>query len=97
MQKSIEEAFGHVLTFGLGLGYYAYIVSAMSQVEFVTIVEVNPQISSLFRQYLLPQFPQRQKIHIVQAEAFNYARNHLASGMFDYVFTDLWHDAAERY
>ncbi len=95
MRRPIEAAFGHVLTFGLGLGYYAYMVSAMPQVEFVTIVEINPQVISLFRQYLLPKFPQRQKIHIVQADAFAYAKSHLASGQFDYVFTDLWHDASD--
>jgi hypothetical protein len=27
MIKPVDEAFGHVLTYGLGLGYYAYMVS----------------------------------------------------------------------
>ena len=27
MKEAVDQAFGNVLTFGLGLGYYAYMVS----------------------------------------------------------------------
>ena len=31
MKEAVDQAFGHVLTFGLGLGYYAYMVSEKEQ------------------------------------------------------------------
>ncbi|MGK7377131.1 hypothetical protein ACSFXN_04765 [Planococcus sp. 1R117A] len=36
MKEPIEQAFGKVLTFGLGLGYYAYMVSEKDNVDSVT-------------------------------------------------------------
>lgn len=39
MKDAVDKAFGHVLAFGLGLGYYAYMVSEKDQVESITIVE----------------------------------------------------------
>ena len=55
MKEPVEQAFGHVLTFGLGLGYYAYMVSEKENVESVTIVEMNPNVIRLFKKYILPQ------------------------------------------
>ena len=36
MKEPVDGAFGNVLTFGLGLGYYAYMVSEKENVESVT-------------------------------------------------------------
>ena len=49
MKKSISEATGNVLTYGLGLGYYAYMVSMKENVESVTIVEKDKEIIDLFK------------------------------------------------
>lgn len=95
MKEPVEQAFGHVLTFGLGLGYYAYMVSEKENVESVTIVEMNPDVIRLFKKYILPQFKQAQKITIIQADAFEYAQNQLPKGQYDFVFTDLWHDVSD--
>ena len=37
--EAIDEAHGKVITFGLGLGYYAYMVSEKADVSSVTVVE----------------------------------------------------------
>lgn len=95
MKEPVEQAFGHVLTFGLGLGYYAYMVSEKENVESVTIVEMNPNVIRLFKKYILPQFKQAQKITIIQADAFEYAQNQLPKEQYDFVFTDLWHDVSD--
>lgn len=95
MKEPVEAAFGNVLTFGLGLGYYAYMVSIKDNVSSVTIVEANEHVIRLFKKHILPQFAHGHKIHIIQADAFEYAERELSSGAYDYVFTDLWHDVSD--
>ncbi|HOP75209.1 MAG TPA: hypothetical protein PLC07_09205 [Bacillota bacterium] len=95
MREAVDKARGRVLTFGLGLGYYAYMVSEKENVESVTIVESNRDIIDLFTGYILPQFKNAHKITILQTDAFDYAKNHMAKGGFDVVFTDLWHDVSD--
>lgn len=95
MKEPVAAAFGRVLTFGLGLGYYAYMVSEKDNVDSVTIVEINEDVIHLFKRHILPQFKQAQKIRIVHGDAFDFARTHLARNAYDYVFTDLWHDVSD--
>ena len=56
MKEAVDKASGNVLTFGLGLGYYAYMVSEKENVESVTIVDSNEDVIDLFKKYVLPQF-----------------------------------------
>lgn len=95
MKEPIEQAFGHVLTFGLGLGYYPYMVSLMDTVSSITIVEKNEHVIALFQSYILPQFTNGHKINIIQMDAFEYASNSFGNVHYDYVFTDLWHDVSD--
>lgn len=95
MKEAVDQAFGNVLTFGLGLGYYAYMVSEKDNVETVTIVEMNEDVIHLFTKYILPQFQNAHKIKIIQADAFEYAEEHLSKEKYDFVFTDLWHDVSD--
>lgn len=95
MKEPVEEAFGNVLTFGLGLGYYAYMVSEKENVESVTVVEMNDDVINLFKKHVLPQFKNAHKIKIIKADAFEYAKQHLSKVKYDFVFTDLWHDVSD--
>jgi len=95
MKEPIEQAFGNVLTYGLGLGYYAYMVSEKENVDRVTIVEMNEDVISLFKTHILPQFQHAHKITIVQADAFEYAEQEMAKGRYDVVFADIWHDVSD--
>ena len=95
MKQPVEEAFGNVLTFGLGLGYYTYMVSEKENVYSVTVVEANKDVIGLFETYILPQFKNRHKVKIIQEDAFEFAEKHMGSEKFDYVFTDLWHDVSD--
>ena len=92
MKKSISEATGNVLTYGLGLGYYAYMVSMKDNVESVTIVEKDKGIIDLFTRYILPQFKNKSKIKIINDDAFNYFKKDI---YYDYVFVDIWHDPSD--
>ncbi len=94
MRRPIEMAHGRVLAYGLGLGYFAYMAACKPAVEQVTVVERDPEVISLFKTEILPQFAEKEKIQVVQADAFAFAGSRQADG-FDYVFCDLWHDASD--
>lgn len=93
IQPCVKASRGRVLTFGLGLGYYAFHCLLKSDVDSVTVVEQNPDIIELFRTMLLPHFPRPDALQIIQADAFDYAKMHLQA--YDTVFTDLWHDVSD--
>lgn len=95
MKEAVDQAFGNVLAFGLGLGYYAYMISEKEHVESITVVESNEDVIHLFKQYILPQFNNAGKINIIKADAFEFARKYLPEGNYDFVFTDLWHDVSD--
>ncbi len=94
-EDAIEAAHGKVVTFGLGLGYYAYMVSEKAEVDEVTVVELSEGVIRLFEKHILPKMPNRHKIKIVNADAFEYARNIMPSEKFDYAFVDTWRDASD--
>lgn len=95
MREPIARSRGRVLTLGLGLGYFAFCASQKKEVERVTVVERDGEVISLFRQYLLPQFPHADKIEIVQSDAFAYLEQQKTGENFDYLFADLWHDQSD--
>lgn len=95
MKKPIEKAEGNVLVYGLGLGYYAYMISLKSNVNYITIIERDESVISLFKDYILPQFENRNKIKIIQCDAFEYAENKAREEKYDFVFVDLWHDISD--
>lgn len=94
-EEAINSAHGRVVTFGLGLGYYAYMASEKSEVESVTVVELSEKAINLFSKHILPQMPNSHKIKIVQSDAFEYAEEIMPSEKFDYAFVDTWRDASD--
>lgn len=92
---AVERARGKVLTYGLGLGYFAYMASCKPEVTSVTVVDISPDVITLFREHILPQFPFKDKINIVMSDAFEYAENVMPSEKYDYVFADIWHDVGD--
>lgn len=92
MKKPIEESFGNVLTYGLGLGYFAYMTSLKENVESITIVENDCNVINLFEKYILTQFEFGDKIKIIQSDAYFYAGKKIK---YDYVFVDIWHDPTD--
>ena len=92
MQESIGEAHGNVLTLGCGMGYFAYMAALKDSVDHVTIVEKEPEVISLFRTCILPQFSCKDKISIIEADAFEYMST-LEDGKYDYCFADIWYGA----
>lgn len=93
--KAIEAASGKVITFGLGLGYYAYMVSEKKSVESITVVEKSPEVIELFREHILPQFKNKDKVKIVCADAFEFAEKEMPKENFNFAFVDTWRDAGD--
>ncbi len=91
----IQKAHGKVLTFGLGLGYFAYSAANKINVKTVTVVERDGEVIKLFEDHVLPQMKCRDKIKIIQSDAFEYAEKRMAAERYDFVFTDIWHDPSD--
>ncbi len=94
-KEAIERARGKVITFGLGLGYYAYRASQKDEVCSVTVIEKSENVIRLFEKHILPKFPKKEKIRIINDDAFVYARERMPKENYDYAFVDTWRDASD--
>lgn len=95
MREPIMQSVGKVLTLGLGLGYFAFHASEKPSVESVTVIEKDAEVIKLFQTYLLPQFPNRHKIRIIEADAFAYMETFMPREKYDFIFSDIWHDPSD--
>ena len=93
--EAIALAHGRVVTFGLGLGYYAYMVSEKPEVESVTVIEKSPEVIRLFEKYIFPYFSHKEKVRIICADAFEYAEKKMPDESYDLAFVDTWRDASD--
>ncbi len=95
VEEAINEAHGRVVTFGLGLGYYTYMVSNKDNVRSVTVVEKSEDVIRLFKEKIFPRFKHPEKVNIVNEDAFLYAEGKMPTERFDYAFVDTWRDASD--
>jgi hypothetical protein len=95
MKEHINDARGKVVTFGLGMGYFAYMTSNKDNVSSITIVERDNNVIELFKKVILPQFKNKDKINIVNMDAFDFMKNEFSKYDVDYVFTDIYHDVSD--
>lgn len=95
VRREIAMVKGHLLTFGLGMGYFAYMASEKPEIERVTVIERGHEEIELFKKFILPQFPQKEKIEIIEGDAFEWLDRNLASVAPNFVFADLWHDISD--
>ena len=93
--EAIERAHGKVVTFGLGLGYYTYMVSEKEDVDSITVIEKNPDVIALFNEYILPQFSHPEKVRLINTDAFEYAEREMPREGYDVAFVDTWRDASD--
>ncbi len=95
MEDSIKRASGKVLTFGLGLGYFAFMAARKPEVSSVTVVEIDENVIALFDKYIRPQISCADKIQVILDDAFSYAEKRMQTGGYDFVFADIWHDPSD--
>lgn len=89
MEEGIQKGFGKCLTFGLGIGLIVYMWLMKDEVSEVTIVEHNKDVITLFKEKILPQFPQGKPVHIIEGDAVEYFTEDFLE-QFDYVYADFW-------
>jgi len=95
IQPVLDLIYGNVVTFGLGLGYFAYMASLKENVRKIVVVEHNPEVIQLFEKFILPQFTLKEKVEIVECDAFEFIMKQLPQRNFDCAFVDLWHDVSD--
>ena len=91
MEKPIKSVKGNVLVLGLGMGYFAYMISNKEDVSSITIIENNLNLINFFNHHLLSQFKNKQKIKIEFADALTYLGK--TNENFEYIFLDTYHNA----
>ena len=89
MKPYIAKGKGDILVLGLGMGYVPYMLALKEDVRSVLIVERDKDIINLFKSLIWPNFVNKNKIKIVEADAIDYVSKNKG---FDYIFADLWHD-----
>ena len=94
MTADIHAVSGKVAVFGLGLGYYAFMASQKPDVTQVVVIERDKSVISLFREFILPQFPNKEKITVLEADAYVYAEK-MGEEHFDWAYVDIWHDVLD--
>ena len=80
---------GNIITFGLGIGYFAYMALRNPNVTSITIVERSSEVIDLFKTAILPQFDIDKPIHIINGDAFDYFNEETLS-KYDYCYVDIW-------
>lgn len=96
MKEPLNHAKGRVLTFGLGLGYFAFMALLKKEVESVTVVEYSHDVITLFKRNILPLFPKdmEKRLNIIEGNALDVAKS-LDETRYDYLFVDLYHSAED--
>lgn len=92
MKDAINNAHGDVIVLGLGLGYYLYHIHLKDDVKSIRVIEKDPVVISLFKEYLLPHFEHKEKIEIIEDDAISYLD---IDRKADFVFADLWHNVGD--
>ena len=89
MKKAVNLAFGDVVVYGLGLGYFQYMISLKEEVKSITIIEKDSRIIDIFTKHILPQFSHKNKMKIIKEDALKHVGSRLN---YDFAFVDLWHN-----
>ena len=85
----VREGRGHVLIFGLGLGWAACASAALPGVEAVTVVERDPDVLALHRALdIFAQLPAEAqgKVRLIEGDAFAYVPDRPV----DLLLPDIW-------
>ena len=93
MIEPIKHAFGNVLTFGLGLGYFAYMTHLKNDVKSITIIEKDEHVIEIFKSLILPLFDHPEKINIINMDAYEFKEEEYKN--YDYLFIDIHHDVSD--
>lgn len=83
---------GKILILGLRDGYFTFMSSLNEKVKEITVVEHDQEIINFFEKYVLPKCENRNKIKIINEDAFNYLDD-VKDHDYDYIFGNIWTNA----
>jgi hypothetical protein len=86
---------GKVLTFGLGIGYFAFMASLNIKVTSIDIIEQDQDVINYFNELILPYFPQASKISVHQGDAIEWMKKPLNE--YDHIFVDTYQNEADGF
>ena len=70
-------------------------VARKPEVESITVIEKSPDVIRLFKKHIFPYFENKEKVRIINADAFEYAEKEMPKEGYDYAFVDTWRDASD--
>lgn len=89
MKEAIAKAHGEVITYGLGLGYFAYMVHLKNEVTSITIIEKDKNVINLFNKHIRRYFNEGKcPINIIHSDAFKVKYDKT----YDFAFVDIYHN-----
>ncbi len=93
MKQDINDSFGNVLVIGVGMLYFPYMISFKDNVKSITVIDISKEVIELAESVLLPQFKNRDKINLINADAFKFLDN--LDKNYDFIYIDIWHDVSD--
>jgi hypothetical protein len=89
LSMGIDEANGHVLVGGLGLGYCVQKMANKKSVKWVTVVEKSAEVIKLVAPYL-----KKDNVEVIHDDLYDYLKK--TKNKFDYCYYDIWASTGER-
>ena len=90
MEDDINKVSGNILVLGLGIGYFTYLASLKENVKSIDVIEFSKDVITLFKNNLLNQFQNKNKINVIYSDALVYLKNNDLT-KYDYIYIDLYH------
>lgn len=92
----IDNAFGDVLIFGLGLGMIIYPLLLDETVTSITVVEIDPNVIALIKPYILANDIYR-KVIINEGDVYTYESfMDPRVNVYDFIYFDYWDRISPR-
>lgn len=86
-QKFIDNAYGDVLIFGLGIGLIVFPLLDEENISSITIIEKDPELPQLVGS-IIKNFDTFSKVKIETGDAFDYVNN--INQKYDTIYFDIW-------
>lgn len=95
MKKAINAAYGNVIAYGLGLGYFALSALKNPNVTHVTVIEKDKKAIKLFEEEIKSKTRFGSSIEIINSDAFSFIKKNRQDKKYDFSFFDIYHDAQD--
>ena len=103
MKEDIKKINGNVVIYGLGLGYFIYLLSLKEEVNKIIVIEKDKEIINIFKEYIFKLFNKnsQNKIIVKEDDAFKFNETKLINNKYidkdvniiiNYAYIDIYHN-----